>query len=164
VDDAASSLIHAGANPKTIDQAGKSEKSKHLWLRCRQQQLTPGDSGLLTPVHQRRHSTGIHERQACQIDDNRPLTGRDRRKRSSDTYRIYCVKHPAQHDDNLTIAFTGTYTYEGHDHAFLLRQQRRGPDPAAKCMNFYEDYAQYSPLSPVGPDRQREGGTGASVP
>jgi len=101
-------------------------------------------------VHQRRHATGIHERQACQIDDNRPLTGRHRRKRSSDTYRIYYIKHPAQHDDNLTIAFTGTYIYEGHGHAFLLRQQRRGPDPAAKCTNFYEDYAQYSSLSPAG--------------
>jgi len=45
VADAASSLLHAGANPEDIDQAGKSEKSKHLRLRCGQQQLTPGDSG-----------------------------------------------------------------------------------------------------------------------
>ncbi len=57
VADAASSLIHAGANQKNIDQAGKSEKLKHLRLRCGQQQLTPGDSGLLTPLHQRRRES-----------------------------------------------------------------------------------------------------------
>jgi hypothetical protein len=125
VANAASSLVHAGANPKNIDQAGKYENSKHLRLRCGQQQLTSGDSGLLTPVHQRRHATGIHERQTCQIDDNRPLAGRDRRKRGSDTYRVHYVKHAAQDDDNLTIAFTGTHIYEGHSRAFLLRAGAR---------------------------------------
>jgi len=153
--DAANRLVHAGANAKDIKHAGKGENSQHLRLRCDQQELAPGDSGLLTPVHQRRHATGIHERQARQIDDDLPLTGRDRRKRSSDTYRVCYIKHPAQHDDNLTIAFTGTHIYEGHSHAFLLQQQRRDPDPAAKFADFNEYYAQYSLLSPLGSSEPR---------
>ena len=87
---------------------------------------------MLTPVHQCRHATGIHERQARQINDDLPFRGRDRGKRGGDTYRVCYVKHPAQHDDNLAIAFTDTHMHEGHSHAFPLQQQRRSPDSAAE--------------------------------
>jgi hypothetical protein len=72
---------------------------------------------------QRGHTTGIDKLQPGQIDDNLRGAGCDDRERSRNTYGVYDVKIPAQHDDNVTVALTGTQIHAEHSVAFLLQQQ-----------------------------------------
>jgi hypothetical protein len=68
---------------------------KHLRLRCGQQQLTPGDSGLLTPLHQRRREsltqrlnartsmkTTLNTHHCLPWGPDRATRGQDRRERT----------------------------------------------------------------------------------
>jgi hypothetical protein len=116
-------LGHAGMNGKDIDQARKGKNPQHLLLRRGQQQLTTGVPGLPPPPHERGHPAGVDELQACQVDDDIALAGRDRSERSRDAHGVCYVKHPAQRDDHLTVAFAGTQIHADQWDAFLLRQQ-----------------------------------------
>src|ERR1022692_4430751 len=78
---------------------------------------------MLAPSRQRCHAAGVDEIQACQIDDDRQVAGRDRRERSRDTHSVCYIKLPAQRDDNVTVAFAGTQIHAEHGGAFLLQQQ-----------------------------------------
>ena len=88
--------------------------------------------GVLPPTHEGRHTAGVHELHACQINDDLRLPGRDRCERSRNTHGIHYVKHPAQRDDNAAVAFPGVQNNADHGNAFLRQQQGRGLDPAAK--------------------------------
>jgi hypothetical protein len=108
---------------ENIDQASDGKNPEHLLLRRGQQQVTPCVPGVLAPAHEGRHAAGIHELDACQINDDLRLLGRNCRKRSRDTHGIQYVEHPAQRDDNAAVAFPGIQNHAGHGNAFLRQQQ-----------------------------------------
>lgn len=99
---------------KGIDQAREGKNPQYLLLRRGQQQLTTSVPGLPPPTRQRGHPAGIDELQACQVDDDIALAGRGRRERNRDARGVCYVKHPAQRDDNLTVAFAGTQIHADH--------------------------------------------------
>jgi hypothetical protein len=71
----------------------------------------------------KRRDAAVDELEACQVDDDSRLPGRDHRKRSRNVRGICDVWLCAQRDSNMTAAFANTKIYAERRRTFLLKQQ-----------------------------------------
>src|ERR1019366_3068869 len=71
--------------------------------------------------------------------DDLRLASHDHHERGHDTSSVGCVKLSAQHDDNVTIAVTGSQIHTEHKECLPASAARRGPDPAANSTSFVPD-------------------------
>src|ERR1017187_2500273 len=97
-------------------------------------QVTPGVPGVLPPVRQCRHTTGVDELQTGQVNDDLRVSCHGCDECGSDAHCVCHVELSAQYDDNAAVAFAGTQIHADHSERLPASAARRGLGPAASSL------------------------------